>query len=321
MTRTNNELRIVADDLQFPEGPIALPDGNLLVVEIRRKTLTRIAPDGRKDIVAELGGGPNGAAIGPDGRCYVCNNGGFEFREIDGRFLPGMAPADYVGGWIEAVDLVSGRSEVLYRACGDNPLRGPNDIVFDGNGGFYFTDPGKLRKRERDRGAVFYGRYDGSEIRQVVFPIDAPNGVGLSPDDATLYVADTHSARLWAYDIESPGRLKRHRGRLAWEQGRMVCGLPTHSLLDSLAVEACGNICVGDIPDGGITVISPGGEVIERHPTPDPFTTNICFGGPDLQTAYITLSSLGQLVAKRWPRPGLPLHYLNDRSASKGTSP
>jgi gluconolactonase len=305
------ELRLVADDLLFPEGPVAMPDGSLLVVEIRRQTLTRVATDGSKEIIAVLGGGPNGAAIGPDGRCYICNNGGFEFREVDGRFLPGMAPADYRGGWIEAVDLKTGQSEVVYRNCGEIGLRGPNDIVFDKAGGFYFTDPGKLRKRERDRGAVFYARCDGSEIRQVVFPIDAPNGIGLSPDDRTLYVADTHSARLWAYDVESPGRLKRHRGALPWEQGRMLIALPSHSLLDSLAIDADGNVCVGDIPHGGITVIAPDGQVVERHPMPDPFTTNICFGGSNLRTAFITLSSLGQVVAKEWPRPGLPLHWLN----------
>ena len=307
------DLTLVADDLQFPEGPVALPDGSLLVVEIRRGTLTRIAPNGAKEIVAELGGGPNGAAIGPDGRCYICNNGGYEFNEIDGRYLPGTAPANYIGGWIEAVDLRTGRSEILYRSCGEIPLRGPNDLVFDSDGGFYFTDPGKLRKRDRDRGAVFYARADGTEIRQVVFPIDAPNGIGLSPHDDVLYVADTHSARIWAYDIESPGRIRRHRGRLRWEHGRMLAGLRTHSLLDSLAVDAAGNVCVADIPHGGITVISPDGCVIEQHPMPDAFTTNIAFGGVELRTAYITQSSLGQVLSKEWPRPGLPLHWLNRR--------
>lgn len=305
------ELTVLAEDLWFPEGPVALPDGSVLVVEIRRRTLTRIRPDGGKEIVAELQGGPNGAAIGPDGRCYVCNNGGFEFRQVEGAWLPVFAPRDYSGGWIEAVDLKTGRSEVLYRSCGEIPLKGPNDLVFDGEGGFYFTDPGKLRKRERDRGAVFYAKADGSEIRQVVFPIDAPNGIGLSPDDRTLYVADTHAARIWAYELEGPGRLRPKQGLLAWEQGRMLAGLPTHSLLDSLALDAAGNVCVADIPQGGITVVSPAGEVIERHPMPDTFVTNIAFGGPDLRTAYITLSSAEKLVAKTWPRPGLPLHWLN----------
>src|SRR5688572_1176731 len=73
------ELREIATDLLFPEGPIAMPDGSVLVVEIARRCLTRVLPDGRKEIVATPGGGPNGAALGPDGKCYICNNGGFEF--------------------------------------------------------------------------------------------------------------------------------------------------------------------------------------------------------------------------------------------------
>ena len=314
-----DDLHVVADGLQFPEGPIALPGGDLLVVEIRRGTLTRIAPDGHKTIVADLGGGPNGAAIGPDGRCYVCNNGGFEFREVGGRTLPGLAPKDYAGGWIEAVDLRSGRIEILYRNCGDIALRGPNDIVFDREGGFYFTDPGKIYKRQRDRGAVFYARADGSDIRQVVFPIDAPNGIGISPDDRLLYVAETHAGRVWAYEIEAPGQIRRHTNLLPWERGRLLVALPTFSLLDLLAIDQAGNICVADIPHGGITVISPQGILIERHPMPDPFTTNICFGGYDLRTAYITLSSEGKVVAKQWPRAGLPLHWLNTATHRKSS--
>jgi len=305
------EITVLAEDLWFPEGPVALPDGSVLVVEIRRQTLTRVRPNGGKEIVAELGGGPNGAAIGPDGRCYVCNNGGFEFREIDGVWLPAFAPKDYSGGWIEAVDLKSGKADVLYRSCGEIPLKGPNDLVFDSAGGFYFSDPGKVRKRDRDRGAIFYAKADGSQISQVVFPIDAPNGVGLSADERTLYVADTYRARIWAYELEAPGKLCPRRGPLAWEQGRMLAGLPTYSMLDSLAIDCAGNVCVADIPEGGIIVVAPDGRVIERHPMPDTFVTNIAFGGPSLRTAYITLSSAGKLVAKAWPRSGLPLNWLN----------
>ena len=109
---------IVATDLQFPEGPVWVGDGSLLVVEIRRRTLTRIWPGVRKEVVAELGGGPNGAALGPDGACYVCNNGGFRFHDADGATFPGLIADDYSGGRIEAVDLATGEHEVLYRACG-----------------------------------------------------------------------------------------------------------------------------------------------------------------------------------------------------------
>lgn len=306
----------VVSGLRFPDGPVAMEDGSVLVVEIQGKALTRVTADGRKEVIAELGGGPNGAAIGPDGRCYVCNNGGFSFHEKDGLTLPGLAPDDYAGGWIDAVDLKTGAHEVLYTACGDIPLRGPNDIVFDQHGGFYFTDPGKVFRRSRDRGAVFYATIDGKEIRQVVFPLEGANGIGLSPDDSTLYVAESPSGRMWAFELEGPGKIRRINGPVPWERGHFVGGVPTYSIFDSLGMEASGNICVADLPHSGISVMTPQGEVIERHAMPDIFPTNICFGGPDLKTAYITLSSAGKLVKKDWPRPGLPLHWLNKRGAA-----
>ncbi|HCX69570.1 MAG TPA: gluconolaconase, partial [Rhodobiaceae bacterium] len=136
-------------------------------------------------------GGPNGAAIGPDGACYVCNDGGFEFHEVDGALVPGDAPADYSGGRIERVDLKTGEFKVLYKECNGIPLNGPNDIVFDSQGGFWFTDLGKGRGRTQDRGGLYYAKIDGSMIKEVVFPITTPNGVGLSPDEKTVYVSDT----------------------------------------------------------------------------------------------------------------------------------
>jgi gluconolactonase len=287
-----------------------MEDGSVLLVEIQGKTLARVRADGRKDVVAQLAGGPNGAAIGPDGRCYICNNGGFSFHQVGSMTLPGIAPTDYTGGWIEAVDLTSGASEVLYRRCGDIPLRGPNDLVFDGDGGFWFTDTGKVMARQRDRGAVFYARSDGSFIKQVIFPLDGPNGIGLSPDDRTLYVAESWSGRVWAYEIPVGGQI---RGDRRYRNGCGPVEVGGYSVLDSLAIDSAGNVCVADIPYGGITVISPDGNVIERHPMPDTFVTNICFGGADLRTAYITLSSSGQLISIPWPRPGLPLHWLNRR--------
>ena len=307
------EIRTVATGLRFPEGPVAMDDGSVLVVEIQGKALVRVLPNGDKHVVAELSGGPNGAAIGPDGRCYICNNGGFSFHASGDKTLPGIAPPDYAGGWIEAVDLRTGKSEVLYRSCGDIPLRGPNDLVFDQDGGFWFSDCGKVMARQRDRGAVFYARTDGSFIKQAIFPMDGPNGVGLSPDDRTLYVAESWSGRVWSFEITGPGQVRRMVGPVPWERGHLLCGLGGYSVLDSLAIDSAGNVCVADIPYGGITVISPQGKVIEQHSMPDIFVTNICFGGPDLRTAYITLSSSGELVSMQWPRPGLPLHWLNRR--------
>ena len=301
---------IVTTGLRFPEGPIAMPDGSVLVVEIQGKALVRVKPDGRKEIIAELGGGPNGAAIGPDGRCYVCNNGGLNWEKADGRLIPGLTPDDYQHGWIDVVDLATGKSQILYASCGDLPLRGPNDIVFDRFGGFWFTDVGKVFRNSRDRAGVFYARADGSFIKRKIFPLETANGIGISPEDDVLYVAESHAGRLWAFELTGPGEIRRITGPVPWERGRLVAGLGGFAHFDSLAVEAGGNICVANIPHE-ITVISPEGGVVERVRTPDLFTTNICFGGPDLQTAYVTLSSTGQLAKMRWPRPGVRLHWLN----------
>jgi gluconolactonase len=303
------DLREIAGGLRFPEGPVVLADGSILVVEIAAGRLTRVAPDGGKTTVAEPGGGPNGAAMGPDGKVYICNNGGFRWNEIPGVGpVPAGQADDYSGGRIERVDLATGRVETLYTECDGHPLKGPNDLVFDAHGGFYFTDPGKSRPREMDRGAVYYAKADGSLIKPIAFPSVHPNGVGLSPDGCTLYFAETESARLWAMDVVAPGEVKRER----WPSvngGRFLACPGGYRRFDSLAVDSAGNIAVATLIEGGIGVFSPDGELVRQIAMPDPLTTNICFGGPDMRTAYVTLSGSGRLVAFDWERPGLRLHY------------
>src|SRR6266705_2251489 len=108
------ENRTLAEGLQFPEGPVALGDGSVLLVEIAGGTLTRVAADGTKTIAARTGGGPNGAALGPNGTCYIANNGGFEWHREDGHIRPLTQAKDYAGGRIERVDLATGSVECLY---------------------------------------------------------------------------------------------------------------------------------------------------------------------------------------------------------------
>jgi len=224
------EVRIIAAGLGFPEGPVALADGSVLVTEIAAGTLARISPNGDIERIAHLGGGPIGAAIGPDGAVYVCNNGGsFSFHRQDGLLVFGLVvPPRYSGGSIDRVDLSTGDVTTLYRACGDRPLRGPNDLVFDETGGFWFTDHGIRTERSSDRTGVFYAQPDGSSITEKIFPLDSPNGIALSPD----------------------------------------------------------------------------GRRVETLPLSDPMITNLCFGGPDYRTAFITCSGTGHLIAVDWPRPG-----------------
>lgn len=302
-------LATIADGLRFPEGPVALPDGSVVLVEIAAGRISRVRADGTIETVAEPGGGPNGLALGPDGMLYCCNNGGFEYFEHPaGLLIPHGQAHDYSGGRIERIDPATGAVEILYRD-GDFGcvLRGPNDIVFDSHGGFWFTDHGKTRHRERDVTGIFYAKADGTHLEEVIFPSENPNGIGLSPDGRRLYVAETYTCRLMAFDITAPGKVDP-------TVGIGGAGIPLYrpagyTFFDSLGIEECGNICVATIGESGISVISPAGALVEFVPTPDPFTTNICWGGVDRQTAYITLSGTGRLVRMPWPRPGFALAH------------
>ena len=300
------EFETVAEGLRFPEGPISMDDGSVVLVEIERGTLSRVDVDGSVSVIADLGGGPNGAALGPDGRCYVCNNGGFEWHST-GRLIPGNQPDDYAGGSIQVVDLVTGEFETLFETCDGHSLKGPNDLVFDADGGFWFTDHGKNRPRERDITGVFYASADGSSIREMIFPLSAPNGVALSPDGTRLFVAETLCGRVWYWKLAGPGVIDPHPR--SPHGGYLLHGLHGLQMLDSMAMDQHGRACVGTLIRGGITVFSVDGGSSLHIPTDDPLTTNICFGGKDRRTAYVTLSSSGRLVKARWPCAGLALEF------------
>ncbi|MBV8492713.1 MAG: SMP-30/gluconolactonase/LRE family protein [Alphaproteobacteria bacterium] len=302
------DVNIIARDLGFPEGPVWMADGSVILGEISGRKVTRVAPDGSKSEIGKAGGGPNGVATGPDGALYVCNNGGAVYQSTPSFLSTGPGP-DYQGGSIQRIDPKTGETRVLYSECNGHKLSAPNDIVFDSEGGFYFTDLGKRYATHRDNGGLYYALPDGSKIVELVYPMLTPNGVGLSPDERTVYVADTESSRLFAFEIVAPGTVK-HDPFPAPFGGHCVCGLPGFQRFDSLAVEASGNICVATLIAGCITVISPKGEVVRQVQMPDIYPTNICFGGPELRTAYITLSASGQLASMEWPEPGLRLNFM-----------
>ena len=303
-------MRILAEGLRFPEGPVAMHDGSVILTEIEAGRITRVTPDGQKQVIATPGGGPNGLAIGPEGKLYCCNNGGFNYVENNGMLSPHGISDNYSGGRIERIDIATGAVEILYKS-GDFgcTLRGPNDIVFDAHGGFWFTDHGKVdyAKRCHDIVGIFYAKADGSFMEEVIFPSYNPNGIGLSPDGKTLYAAETYTCRLTAFNIIAPGKVDDSAG--PGGPGIPLYRPAGYKFFDSLGVEAGGNICVATIGECGISVISPTGELVEFIATDDIFTTNIAFGGSDRQDAYITLSGTGRLVKTRWARPGLQLQY------------
>jgi gluconolactonase len=309
------EFEVLATGLGFIEGPVIQRDGSVLAVDMDGGRVVRV--DDAKDlsdrvtVVATPGAGPNGLALSDPATAVIANNGGFLWTEVRGVRIPidhithTNEPPGFTGGWIEQLDLASGKTVTLYDQYMGRPLRGPNDVVFDAAGGLWFTDHGKGRFESVDRGALYYAPPGDGPLRQVAFPLLGPNGVGLSPDGSTVYVAETHTGRVWAWDLVGPGEVKPASGSLAVRHGGR-CLVATPYSFDSLAVEADGRIAIGAIGDG-IVVVTPDGEELDVHPIPGDVTTNIAFGGPDMRTAVITLSRSGGVVRCTWPRPGLPL--------------
>ena len=303
------ELNIVAESLEWPEGPVWMEDGSIILVETAAGRVVRIDADGSKQVVAEPGDGPNGLAIGPDKGLYACNNGGMVSHRVNGLILATIdASPEYETGRIERIDVHTGRVERLYEAVDGRKLVAPNDIVFDAHGGFWFSDTGKRRNHSVMDGGVFYAKADGSGITRVLDRLSGANGIGLSPDGSMLYVAATFDRQLLAYEITAPGELDLSNAFPA--PGRVVASFPGRQTVDSLAIDAEGGICVGIVLEGtGIGTVDPVSGAIDLFQLPDLAPTNICFGGADMQDAWITLSASGRLAKIRWDRPGLRLNY------------
>lgn len=301
------DIEIVAEGLNFPEGPVWMKDGSVIVVETGAGKLTRILPDGTKETVAECGGGPNGIAVGPDGWLYVCNNGGMiTFQQGGLTHTTGESPADYAGGWIDRIDPVSGKVERLYEGIGERRFAGPNDLVFDYEGNIWFSDFGKHKGHAMLHGGIYFAKPDGSFVTQAVDGMHV-NGIGLSPDGKTVYGALSFESLLVGFDVLGEGKLGPIGGL---GSGHVVAQFGPRQLLDSLAVDEAGHVCVATVLNGaGIGSVDPATGVVTNYPFPDLLTTNICFGGADMQDAWVTMSTTGRLAKVRWPRPGLKLAY------------
>jgi len=301
-------MKIIATDLEFPEGPVAMPDGSVIFVEMAGQRLSRAWPDGRKETVAHLKGGPNGAAMGPGNKIYIANNGGHQWiQKNHPPMATGFLPEGYKSGWIEAVDLDTGKSEVLYDRCGEHMLRGPNDIIVDANGDLWFTDMGRMQPRVMDRGGVYWAKADGSEIREVIFALHMPNGLAISADGKTLYVTETLTSRVWSWEILGPGEVRKlettpHGGRFVW-------GSAEFQRFDGMAITSSGKLLVGTLNKGGITEIAPDGFGSRYHFIPDVDVSNLCFTGERLDKLFLTLSHQGALAMIEWYEPGLPLPF------------
>ena len=271
-----SEGAVIATGLAFPEGPV-WRDGSLLVTEIEGGRVSRWR-DGTVWLFASTGGGPNGAAAGPDGALYVTQNGGMR---RDGRVQAGIQRVEADGEVRTVVTTVAGTE-----------LEGPNDLAFGPDGRLWFTDPRGAPDpaRNANPGRLFAVDVASGE-GELVLELDPvfPNGIAFL-EDGTLVWTETFSRRVL---------------RLVDGTPELVVELPDRHFPDGLCVGAGGELYVASTFGHCVSVVDDG-VVVERLVCGDGMVTNCCFGGTDL---YVTESRHGTVWRFPLGREGLPLPH------------
>jgi gluconolactonase len=254
---------VVAQGLRGTEGPIAGPDGALLLTEQSASVITKIDAQGNRSTFLDNTSGCQGLTFDQKGR------------------LIGVLPAT------KQIAALMPTRTVLASAFQGRPFLGPNDLVADRKGGVYFTDPGAYPPAGQfltEIPAVYYVRPDGALIR-IADEIPRPNGIILSPDEKTLYVANTLGAFIVAFDVQADGSVRNQRN-FARLGGIRMTNQGVRSGADGLAVDDAGRLYVASTI--GVQVFSPEGRALGTIPIglPDG-PQNLAFAGTDKKTLYV----------------------------------
>jgi gluconolactonase len=258
----DTRIDVLREGLEGTEGPVALADGSIVFTENRADRLVRIAPDGSVSTWATGTQGANALAV----------NAGGELLAVQ------TAPA--------AIGVVYPESarRVLVARVGKQPLNRPNDLALARRGDVYFTDPGPALQLGQPVGptAVYHADPQG-RVRVIATDIRRPNGIALSPDERTLYVANTAGDTLVAFDVADDGRVSGRRdfGKLA---GLRETPTGPSSGADGIAVDAEGRVFVATT--AGVQVFTPAGDALGVIPLPRP-PQNLAFGGPKREHLYV----------------------------------
>ncbi|MBX7258452.1 MAG: SMP-30/gluconolactonase/LRE family protein [Candidatus Hydrogenedentes bacterium] len=257
-------VKSVAEGFKFTEGPLWLPSNELIFSDIPADTIYKID----KTVFRKPSGESNGLAMDGEGRLIACEHGNRRVSRTE----------------------KDGAITVLAETYGGKKLNSPNDAVVRSDGTIFFTDPPygvSEDKRELAFQAVFAVLKDGT-LKMLGDDFVKPNGIGLSPDEKTLYVADTEGKNIRAFDIAPDVSLTN---------GRVFCELPEP---DGMAIDTKGFVwcTAGD----GVRVYSPDGKLVHTVVTPQA-PANCCFGDPDRMTLYITARTA--VYSVRVVTPGL----------------
>lgn len=292
---------VLVDGLAYPEGPCFDAFGTLHFVELAGRSVGSVV-DGGRNILARVDGSPNGAAFDASGTLWWCNNGGNWGPNASTGMRAGRGGAP---GLIQRLDPDGSVLDVISATTDGAPLRSPNDLAFDSDGGLWFTDPvwaardasGSARAADSPPGNVCYADTDGAAV-VVAAGLRFPNGLALVPGEPALVVGETGTGRLIKYPILGPGRLG---------PGQIWCELGADAFPDGMCFTASGRLIVAGTGSGALFVVAPGGVLEARIAMEDVDVTNVCFGGEDARKLYVTQAALGRIVVIDWPEPGAPL--------------
>jgi len=269
----------LADGFEFPEGPAFDARGELYLVNLTGGFISRVSLDGRSEIFCRTGGKPNGANFDAEGNLLVAECG------------------------LKAIVAVSpeGLLRIVADSCGSEPLRGPNDLVLDIDGGFYFTDPDGS-SIENPIGCVYYVSPDRT-VRRVAEGLAYPNGLALVEDRSVLIVAETQTRRLYRYERHADGTLGERR---------IFCELTGGVGPDGMCLDAEGNLYVAHYGAGCVVVIDPAGKQIGQLRAGGQNPTNCCFGPPDGEAArclFVTETATNAVYRLDIDQPGMRLFH------------
>jgi gluconolactonase len=252
------ELVRLADEFKFTEGPACDARGNVFFTDQPNDRIMKWSVDGKLSTYLQPCGRSNGLYFDADGQLWACAD---EKNEL-WRISPEGKPA------------------VVVKAYQGKLLNGPNDLWIRPDGGLYFSDPFYKRPywdrgpQEQDCQAVYYLSPDRQTLLRVIDDFQQPNGLIGTPDGKTLYVADIRAKNTYAFDIQADGKLANRR---------LFCELGS----DGMTIDERGNVY---LTGKGVSVFDKTGRQIEQIEVPEGWTANVCFGGTDRQTLFITAS-------------------------------
>ena len=270
----------------YSEGIVFDSSGNAYVSLLHRDVVLRIRPGAAPETWVKLDG-PNGHKILPDGTHIIAAKYGVFHVDASGKVI-----------------------DTLATRFNGKRLKGPNDLAVDGFGGFYFTDPADADADQAAHlGQVYY--VDARRhLSLAATGLCYANGLIVRADGRVLYVDDSCTSRVYAFDIVGPGRLARRR---------TFAALPDSGTgaLDGMTADANGNLFIAHYGVGRVEVLDATGHLVRRYATRDSLSSNVAFTGPNLDQLYVT----GAVGAETGPGVLMKLSLVGVRGRSSRAQP